>query len=509
MKSIFQQLFPKKNIDAFIAAAAGFFIIIIYTQHSGIGVSPDSVVYTSVAKNIHDHALINDFYGRPMVVFPAFYPAFLSGVMFITGLDPIVFAPVLNAFLFAVVIYICGLIMEYFLFSSKWYKYIILSCIVFSPCLLEIYSMLWSETLFILLLLLFIVALHHYFKSYSFKSLIIVSCIAALACVTRYAGVTLIATGGLLIMLDKKLLIKNKIYHLFLFAAMSCSLFVINLMRNSLSDGTFTGMREKSLSSFLQNISYCGNVFCDWLPLPKEHFIISICATLFFIAGFTILFWKNFRKNIYYSYENAAIVFFIIYLLFIILSATFSRYELINNRLLSPLFIPMLWGSTSWIVSLIKKYWQEKRAWIVVVVSLLFISFQRNQYKADYENYDGIKYAGIPGYTEDTWQKDSEIVNFLKQNKTIFKKGYAIYSNSDDALYFFTGLRCDMLPHIVFPEEVFNYYAESNTYLVWFDDIENPELLTLDDVLNHKKMILLHQFSNGAIYVTVTEPPLK
>jgi hypothetical protein len=36
-------LILKKNIDSLIAAAAGFFIIFLFTRHSGIGVCPDGV----------------------------------------------------------------------------------------------------------------------------------------------------------------------------------------------------------------------------------------------------------------------------------------------------------------------------------------------------------------------------------------------------------------------------------------------------------------------------------
>jgi hypothetical protein len=502
MRSVFQQLFPKKNYDACIAAAIGFFIIYIYTRHSGIGVSPDSVVYMSAARNVHAHALLNDFYERPLVVFPAFYPFFLSAVITVTGLDPMVFAPILNALLFAIIIYSSGWIMENFQVRSKWYKHIILSCIVLSPCLLEIYSMLWSETLFILLLLFFIIALRHYFKFYTFKSLLLVSLIAALACITRYAGVTLIGTGALLILLDNKILLKKKLIPAFLFGLMSSSLLAINLIRNTVSDGTFTGMREKSLASLTTNLYYYGNILCEWLPFPKDHFILAFSVALIFLGCFALLMCRNFKKTSFFTFENIAVVFFLVYSLFIILSATFSRYELMNSRLLSPLFIPMLLGGTSWIVPVTKKFWIKQRLWMIVITALLVFAFQRHQYKADYENYDRIKDAGIPGYTEDSWQKDSEIVNFLKKNTSLFKKGYAIYSNSDDALYFSTGLRCDMLPHKVFAEEINNYYIEPNCYLVWFDDIDNPELLSLDDVLTHKKMILLYKFSNGSIYVT-------
>jgi hypothetical protein len=502
MRSIFQQLFPKKNYDACIAAAVGFFIIYMYTRHSGVGVSPDSVVYMSAARNVHTHAVLNDFYDRPLVVFPAFYPFFLSAVITVTTLDPMVFAPVLNALLFAIIIYTSGWIMENFQVRSKWYKHIILSCIALSPCLLEIYSMMWSETLFILLLLFFIIALRHYFKFYSFKSLGLVSFVAALACITRYAGVTMIAAGGLLILLDNKIIFKKKIIPAFLFGLMSSSLLAINLIRNTFSDGTFTGMREKSLASLADNIYYYGNVLCEWLPLPKDRFIPVFCTAIIFLAGFALLIWRNYKNGSLNSFENINVVFFLVYSLFIIFSATFSRYELINSRLLSPLFVTMLLGGTAWLLAPAKKFWAKQRLLVIVIPALLVFAFQRHQYKADYENYDGIKDAGIPGYTEDTWQEDSEIVNFLKKNTQLFKKGYAIYSNSDDALYFLTGLRCDMLPHKVFADEINNYYIENNCYLVWFDDIDNPELLSLQDVLSHKKMDLLYKFSNGAIYLT-------
>ncbi len=502
MRSIILLLFPKKNYDAIVAALAGFCIILLYTHHSGIGVSPDSVVYMSVARNIHAHGLLMDFNERPLVVFPAFYPLFLSLMMFVTGHDPMAFAPELNAVMFAIIIYICGWVMEGFSTRSKWYKYIILSCIVFSPCLLEIYSMLWSETLFLLLLLVFIIAFRHYSKSLSKEALALAASIAAFSCVTRYAGVTLIGTGCLLILSDSRLRLNKKISHLFLFGLIASSLLVINLARNTIFDGTGTGMREESLTSLLYNINYYGSVLCDWLPVAKGHFAIALCTGLIFIASFALLLLRSFRNIALYTYENIAIAFFLVYSLFIILSATFSRYELINSRLLSPLFIPLLWGSTSWALPFIKNIGAKKRIWVIVITGLLFIAFQANQLAADHENYDGIKDAGIPGYTEDPWQKNSEFVAFLKKNAHIYKPGFNIYSNSDDALYFFTGLRCDMIPHKVFRQEINDFYIENNCYLVWFDDIENDELISLQDILSHKKMIALYRFADGTIYIS-------
>src|SRR5215469_10841034 len=145
--------FFKRNIDSFIAAIAGFIIIILFTHHGGIGVSPDSVVYSTTAENLTIKGTLTDFTQKRIINFPVFYPLFLSFIMWLTSLKPLVFAPYLNALLFALLIYTAGYIMEQFNHRSKWYKAAILTCIVLSPALLEDYSMLWSETVFILLLL--------------------------------------------------------------------------------------------------------------------------------------------------------------------------------------------------------------------------------------------------------------------------------------------------------------------------------------------------------------------
>src|SRR5216684_1657573 len=124
-----------REIDSLLAALAGFLLIYAWTRHSGIGVSPDSVVYMSTAANIRHHGAINDFTATPMMDFPAGYPAFLSLVMLLTGLEPMQFAPILNGLLFAALIFLSGWMMGRFGHPSRWYKCIVLTIIVLSPCL--------------------------------------------------------------------------------------------------------------------------------------------------------------------------------------------------------------------------------------------------------------------------------------------------------------------------------------------------------------------------------------
>ena len=493
MKRIVQLLFPSKNYDAIVAAAIGFFCIYLYTKHSGIGISPDSIAYMSTARNIHAHLQIKDYNESPLVDFPLFYPIFLSAWMFITTLDVMSFAPILNGFLFAVIIYLTGWIIEGFVTPAKWYKYIILSFIIISPCLLEVYSMLWSETLFILLTMLFFISFRYYLQSHSIKRLLLVSCIVSLACVTRYTGITLIGTGGLILLLDNHLNPKKKTIHILLFGSLSIVLLIINLVRNSILSGTLTGEREKSITSFINNVYYFGHVLCDWLPLPENNFAIAVSVVFIFVLFFSNLFlWRFLKKANFYSYENIITVFFCAYTFFMLLSATISRYETFSGRLLSPDFIPMLLGSSCMVPMLVKKLSQKKRVWVTVIIILIAFGFQYNQLMIDYENYDGIKDAGMPGYTEDSWNTNSEIVTFLKNNKTFFKPGYQICSNASEAVYFYTGLYCDRLPHKIIATQLKNYNKPLNTYLVWFNDVDNTELISAQEALFHKKMTTLY-----------------
>src|ERR1035437_511470 len=205
----------KKNIDSLIAGVAGFIIIGLFTKHSGIGISPDSIVYASVARNLLNGVGIFDYSGRPMVDFPAFYPIILSIVSWCTKQDVIQLVPALNGLLFAAVIYTSGCIMEQFITRSKWYKWIVLLCITLSPSLIEVYFMLSSETLFILFSLLFFIALKYYLKCHSFFALFIISLIAAIAFVTRYAGITFVAVGVSLILVNRAIDWIKKMIHFF------------------------------------------------------------------------------------------------------------------------------------------------------------------------------------------------------------------------------------------------------------------------------------------------------
>ncbi|MBD1395003.1 hypothetical protein [Mucilaginibacter glaciei] len=492
-----------KNYDTLLACGIGFYLICLFCSYSGIGISPDSIMYTSAARSLNANGTLQTFNHIPIVDFPVFYPIFLGAIMFISQIDPVVFGAILDAMLFASLLFTCGWIMNRFLPALQLYKWLMLIAIAFSPALLQVYTYLWSETLFILEVLFFIVAFREYLLKHTVKALIIAAAIAALSCVTRYAAVTIVGTGGLLLLLDRTLIWKKKIVHILIYGFVCISLLVTNLVFNALHTGTGTGPREPSITSFGKNLYYFGTVMCDWMGFTPAQYFLATPIAIVMLLGFIIALAYNYYRRHLNSYENLAITFSLVYGLFIILSSTFSRYERINHRLLSPLFITSLWGYTSWGLLWLKSI-SVKRTRLIIgtIMTILMLGFTTKDFLIDYDRYKDqvADDYGNPGYTDSGWQ-ESPFANYLRTiDKTMFDPKVTIYTDAHEAVYFFSGISSYLVPHKFFKKDVKKFYEIKHFYLIWFNNLENPELINIKDIEKVKNLKLLKKLEDGAIY---------
>ena len=569
------------NLDSFIAACIGFYVIYLYTAYSGVGISPDSIMYASTATNIQGHFSLLTFNKTPITFFPVFYPFFLGMVQFITGADPIKAGAMIDATLFAGVVFTSGWIMSKFLvhtsffdwdnfrkhkfvrkgrilipiaivllvdylvalhFGGKveipdnvvwlgksiffnqppfeWYawfiillrieiiviavsssyKRLILAAIILSPGLLEIYTYLWSETLFILEIMFFIIAYWRYMQTHTLKSLLWVAIITAIACITRYVGITIIGAGGLMLLLDNELpWWKKKVGHILFYGFISISLLVANLVMNSMATGLSTGTREPSITPFKDNLYYIGTVIVDWGAMSEkaDPFAILI-ASVVLLALIAVLLWKASKGKIN-SYENIVIAFAIVYGLFILIWASIQRFERINSRLLTPMFIPLLIACTCWVPDVLNLIKSKAKYVLAGVAVVLMVGFERATYQTDWQRYDDENDYGVPGYSDDDWNK-SEFIVYLKQHKNIYKPGVPIFSDANEAVYLFTGMSSELIPHKFFSKDVQKFYAHKQFYLIWFDNLYNTELVNLPDIMKNKKLVKIGSAKEGEIY---------
>ncbi len=181
-------------------------------------------------------------------------------------------------------------------------------------------------------------------------TLVVAGLIAGLAFVTRYAGITLIGTGGLLLLSAiRSSASVRKIRQILIFGGSAFVFPAINLYHNLLAGGALIGNREKGIASFGSNMHDLGSVFCDWLHIPNDYYLLAYLIGLGWILLFLAVFILRLarKKTGCLPTKIFAIAFFIVYAVFILASATVSRFQPLDSRLLSPLFIPWIWGSAS------------------------------------------------------------------------------------------------------------------------------------------------------------------
>jgi len=488
------------HIDSIFAALIGGVLIILYTNHNGLGISPDSIYYTSASDAwVKGNGWIQ-FDQTPLVMFPVGYPFLLGVLHFIFPQSIIPIMPFVNALLFAIVILLSGVMLEK-INLSKWFKWILLLLIVFSPTLIEIYSMLWSETLFIVEILVFIFCAQTYFTSANFKNLLMVSLVAAIATITRFAGVTLIMTGGLLLLLDNRLSLLQKIKELFIFGCVSSSLLIINLSRNLYLTNTLTGIRQKGQTPFATNLKLVGEVIADWLP--GTHFIIGfsqIIGAVFIITLGSIFLYRIIKGLTHNSYEKIAATFSIVFVSFMLVSATLSRYEPINSRLMSPLYIPFLFTLSFYGMSLIEwlesKIFKKITQWAIYILSLVAL-YEFGVY--DQANYVEVHEGGIGSYSDDDWAF-SPLLKELQVNHSYFQMGQPVYSNASHAVYYYAHENLSILPEKVHSQKVEAFNQLPQNILIWFYNEENFDLLSLEEIKTQKNLTVLKQFKDGIIF---------
>ena len=120
-------------------------------------------------------------------------------------------------------------------------------------------------------------------------------------------------------------------------------------------------------------------------------------------------------------------------------------------------------------------------------------------------NWEGVKYAGIPGYTEDQWT-GSQTMDFIRHSTELHQPGVSIYSNAFEGIWFLTGVVSDLIPHKDLPWDVKDMMKEDHFYVVWFDDATNEDLLSIETIEKTKHREKEWHFNDGAVYYFTTTP---
>ena len=224
-----------------LIAAVGVGLILYETQ-IGPGINGDSVHYIMGAENL----LLGNGYSRwsgggeirPITGFPPLYSTVLAGLGFI-GLDLFQAARILNALLFGANIFLVGaLIFRYT--RIPWPALIGSALVLVSNTQIQFHVMALTEPLFIFLMLFGIYSLTHYLDTNNPLVLLLSTVAVGLGSLTRYVGLSMTATGLVMIFFLSKSSWKRRILDCAIFGGFSLLPVFLWLRRNASVSGTLT-----------------------------------------------------------------------------------------------------------------------------------------------------------------------------------------------------------------------------------------------------------------------------
>ena len=496
---------------AFIAFL-GLSIILLLSRLYGIGLLSDSVYYVSVARHIADGTGFVGYDGYNYILQPPLYPFLLAIIKIISGIDPLISAGYFNALLFGLVIYLSGMCL---LKLVKSFPLVIIGTvsILISFVFIQIFLLALSETLFILLVLLYLNALYKYKEKGSVSHLIYLSISVALACLTRYVGIILILTGFLSILLWGSGNSKKKFQHLFIYLSISIIPSGIWILRNFLTSGSFVGQRAASSYNFRENLLFFFNSVLRWympIQIHLQQLILFVLILSILILITLVLIYRLEKMNLIINRIGPIVLFAILYSAFIIISSTTTAYDKIANRLLSPVFVPvtlLLLVFIDYIFLWLKKFpYQKLISFLFLIAIIYWLKYPLMESVYHIKEYS--KHSGLV-FGREIW-KDNSIINYLNNNNKLVS-GYSFFSNVPEVVYLYAGRETKWSPAKTFynsPQLLDSthsskniWYGNSKICLVWFNNINRNFLYSLDDLKKSAGMQKVFQSKEGDIFI--------
>ncbi|MFC1576267.1 glycosyltransferase [Candidatus Omnitrophota bacterium] len=482
----------------------GVAITLISTSLYGTALFPDSIAYISTARNILSGNGYMIYTGLPYVAWPPLLPTLLALLGFMR-IEPLSGIRLLNALVFGLTILASGYLFKMHI-KSKVLVVLASAAVLLSFPVFYVSVTGRAESLFVLLLTMFVICLQKFLKEKSFSSLMWCSGFAALACLQRYIGVTLILSGILILsVLPKKSSTIKRLKTLSLFCAISTIPVGLWFVRNYTLTSTFSGGHIASLNSLKYNLACTLDTVTSWflpssIALPIRGMIFGFAvAVLALIASRFYRLNKNIKPN---ATEMApALVLTSVYMLFLLTYSTILKLDDISDRLLAPIYVLVIlfmFVGLDRALGWLRRY--GNRATIIIsslcIVWLIYPLVRIEKHLCFYTR------NGTGGYSTARWRQ-SDLIRWLKINPL---EG-DLYSNEPEALYIVTGEDARISPsrredkREDFSEFKKYVNPEATNYLIWFDGVDKTYLYTPDELKRITRIRKTERLPDGTVYI--------
>ncbi len=319
-----------------VFAVVAFMLIMMCLPHTGAIYTHDSQSYEYAASTLLKTGEMKYFgYDTPIIQWPPFY-ILVSAAIKAIGVDFAQGAAWVNALAFAYLIYACCV----YLFDTlniKWLAIPALILMTASVPLIFISGYAWSEMLFILLSVLSIIFMLQYVKRERLSWLVATLVSSCLCWLTRYIGIVVIAVSAIILFASQKTF-WERIRKTFIYLVFSCFPMALWVIRNYTLSGTLTGGRSPGTYTLRDSLSFSLETFAGWLSFSNP-LIAWISAALFvFLIMLAFSMKKNSKKINNTPDFMAFVLCIVIYAVLIIVSATKTSMDPLDDRLWAPVF---------------------------------------------------------------------------------------------------------------------------------------------------------------------------
>lgn len=308
----------------------------------GVALTWDSVEYVSVARNLLAGEGFTRFFGGHYKAFPPLYPALLAGAS-LGVFDPLAVAGPVNAILFGLTVFVAGWWLWRRLDSRLLALWGCAAVAVAWP-LTWMASWAMSETAFILLALLALIQTEKFLEGGKREALVAAAALTALACLTRYLGVSVGLAIALLLVFRRGAGPAEKARNLAVYAAVSLLPLCLWLWRTFSLTGTLAGKRGRAFYQLPEILDGAFYELAQWaargLPLTLAVVLLlaaGLAATWGFVQARPALAPRDWRS--FSVFGGFALVYVALLVLVMMSGGTWSGFQ---ARFLAPIYIPLL-----------------------------------------------------------------------------------------------------------------------------------------------------------------------
>lgn len=485
-------------------------LILVGTSRYGVGLVTDSAFYLSTAESLLAGQGYWTFQGHAFLRFAPFYPTLLA-LTGLAGHDLFAIARWMDVLCFGLL----NLVVASWLFARLRSGVIALAVSVSILCSVPLQSVFYSalsEPLFILFTTVSLLDLDAFLRTERDLTLSRAALFAGLAWLTRYAGIALILTGGVILLTRRGAGLSRRMRDASLFAFISMIQSAPWLARNYLQSHQVMGHRLMPEATFAASMYHLADTISSWLvpvrfPSGVKVFTLGV-AVLFACYASRHIVNENRRRTRGALPGSAPLaVWFVFPLVYVVLliatSLTWVATEEPNNRYLAPLYIPLALGLA---LLLDRDNTPTQRpGWKRAVVYVLFLWLL---YPVTYSVRRAWVYAtsGPGEFSTRAW-RESDLMRYLGQHPL----GASGFTNEPYAVYLLTRQALGESPtqrwfrsveSPDYPSQMdLELRAGRSVSLVWFQRSTREDLFSLDELRKRYRLEAVASLDDGVVYV--------